>query len=112
MGMRPLYYAVEEPPALRQHLEQLLEGLDATPAVDDEVALTLVYRPLLGWPRTTFLRGVESLRGGELLEVGAGMVTRRRYWVWPDAPPDGRKSAGTRSTVPRPGRGRRSVPPA
>ena len=89
VGIRPLYYAVEDGLLLfASTLEQLLEGLDAAPAVDDDVALTFLYRPLLDWPRTSFLRGVESLRGGELLEVGAGVVSRRRYWSWPDSPPE------------------------
>ena len=95
MGMRPLYYAVEDGfLLLASTLEQLLQGLDRAPSVNDEMTSTYVYRPLLEWPHASFLAGVESLRGGELLDVRDGSVEKRRYWRWPEHPPERHAARG------------------
>ena len=95
MGAKPLYHAVEDGRLLfASTLRQVLRGLDRRPDVDDAMIVAYVYRPLFAWPGACFHEGVDTLRGGELLEAHAGGVVVRRYWTWRDRPPDRYEATG------------------
>jgi asparagine synthase (glutamine-hydrolysing) len=95
MGIRPLYLGRRSGTLLfASTAEQLLRGGGISEEIDEEAAIAYLYAPLLR-TRRSFYRRLEPLAGGELAEIRPdGQLSIRRYWSWPDQPPDAGVSTG------------------
>lgn len=80
LGIKPLYYRVEEGRVLfASEIKAILPALDAPPPVDATAVVdyfTYLYVPA---PKTIF-EGIRKLEPGHVLEVKPDRVEDRRYW--------------------------------
>ncbi|HEY0546869.1 MAG TPA: asparagine synthase-related protein [Pyrinomonadaceae bacterium] len=86
-GIRPLYYWADENLFIFASALRILESLEVIPKVLDLRAVTEMTG--LGYPlgsRTPYA-GLSLLKAGEVLEVEAKNIMRRRYWRWDEIEP-------------------------
>jgi asparagine synthase (glutamine-hydrolysing) len=95
LGVRPLHYSVPHGQVLfASRVEQLLREPAISNQVNDAAAISYLYRFLVRPELRQFYRDIRPIRPGHLLEVSDGRISERRYWQWPDSPPERRTATG------------------
>ena len=87
LGVRPLYYWIDNTYVVFANALRILEGLSAVPKTMDLRAVTEMVG--FGYPlanRTPYA-GIYALRAAEIVEIGEMAIDCRRYWNWSDVSP-------------------------
>lgn len=89
LGIRALYYSLWGGRfTFASTLEQLLTDRDLPRELNEEALARFIYGGASALGTQTTYQHIQSLPGGHLLLVAAQAARLRRYWRWPERPPE------------------------
>lgn len=87
LGLRPLYYWMDERYLIFSTALRVLESLTEVPKRMDVRAVTEIVGLDIPLADRTPYKDIHMLRGAEVVEVTNGEISRRQYWHWDDIEP-------------------------